>query len=86
MVQDEANGFNHTPKTRRQRARQEIDFAESELKSSSPIIGDKAEDCCTRYTQSFEKNNNNYSIVTVMAEHFPNHLTVKANLLMVLAL
>ncbi|XP_008322158.1 ATPase family AAA domain-containing protein 2 isoform X3 [Cynoglossus semilaevis] len=58
MVQDEANGFNHTPKTRRQRARQEIDFAESELKSSSPIIGDKAEDCCTRKSSRVQREVN----------------------------
>lgn len=48
MNGEEASGFHHSLRTRGQRAKLEVSFADMEPKTRTPVTEDKAGGCCTR--------------------------------------
>ncbi|XP_044214313.1 ATPase family AAA domain-containing protein 2-like isoform X2 [Thunnus albacares] len=58
MKQQEGSGLHHTPKTREQRVKLEVSFADMEPKTSSPVNEDKAGGCCTRKSSRLQREGN----------------------------
>ncbi|KAM7382544.1 hypothetical protein PAMP_002270 [Pampus punctatissimus] len=58
MKQDEQSGLHHTLRTRGQRVKLEVSFADIEPKTSSPVNEDKAGGCCTRKSSRLQREGN----------------------------
>ncbi|KAM6909707.1 ATPase family AAA domain-containing protein 2 [Xenentodon cancila] len=52
---EEGSGFNHVHRTRGQRVKLEVSFAESGPKTSSPLDEGKVEGCCTRKSSRLQR-------------------------------
>ncbi|XP_029361077.1 ATPase family AAA domain-containing protein 2 isoform X2 [Echeneis naucrates] len=55
MKQDEGSGLHHSLRTRGQRVKLEVSFAEMEPKNSSPVNNDKAAGFCTRKSSRLQR-------------------------------
>ncbi|XP_038567961.1 ATPase family AAA domain-containing protein 2-like isoform X2 [Micropterus salmoides] len=58
MKQDEGSGFHHSLRTRGQRVKLEVSFADMEPKTSSPANEDKTGGCCTRKSSRLQREGN----------------------------
>ncbi|KAM6994457.1 ATPase family AAA domain-containing protein 2 [Tautogolabrus adspersus] len=56
MKQDERSGLQHSLRTRGQRVKLEVSFAEMETKTSSPVNEDKIEGCSTRKSSRLQRD------------------------------
>ncbi|XP_044062597.1 ATPase family AAA domain-containing protein 2-like isoform X2 [Siniperca chuatsi] len=55
VKQDEGSGLHHSLRTRGQRVKLEVSFADMEPKTSSPVNEDKAGGCCTRKSSRLQR-------------------------------
>lgn len=55
MKQDSGSGLSHSLRSRGQRVKLEVSFADMEPKTSSPVDEDKAEGCCTRKSSRLQR-------------------------------
>ncbi|XP_070767520.1 ATPase family AAA domain-containing protein 2-like [Enoplosus armatus] len=55
MKQDEGSGLHHSLRTRAQRVKLEVSFADMEPTTSSPVNEDKAGGCCTRKSSRLQR-------------------------------
>ncbi|PWA33619.1 hypothetical protein CCH79_00007429 [Gambusia affinis] len=55
MKQDDGRGLGHSLRSRGQRVKLEVSFADMEPKTSSPVDEDKADGCCTRKSSRLQR-------------------------------
>ncbi|XP_027865740.1 ATPase family AAA domain-containing protein 2 isoform X2 [Xiphophorus couchianus] len=55
MKQDDGSGLGHSLRSRGQRVKLEVSFADMEPKTSSPVDEDKADGCCTRKSSRLQR-------------------------------
>ncbi|XP_035984936.1 ATPase family AAA domain-containing protein 2 isoform X2 [Fundulus heteroclitus] len=55
LKQDDGSGLTQSLRSRRQRVKLEVSFADMEPRSSSPVDEDKAEGCCTRKSSRLQR-------------------------------
>ncbi|XP_014324248.1 ATPase family AAA domain-containing protein 2 isoform X1 [Xiphophorus maculatus] len=55
MKQDDGGGLGHSLRSRGQRVKLEVSFADMEPKTSSPVDEDKADGCCTRKSSRLQR-------------------------------
>ncbi|XP_054898153.1 ATPase family AAA domain-containing protein 2-like [Poeciliopsis prolifica] len=55
MKQDNGSGLGHSLRSRGQRVKLEVSFADMEPKTSSPVDEDKADSCCTRKSSRLQR-------------------------------